>query len=806
MVVYNNHKVNMNLVEHWDRAKLKIIVASNKFEEVSIINKKEEPEVKDTPYKFTKKSLKNILANLNEDDFHKVAYKPSLFKTGRQYGFGLQSVPKWIRRLCSQGYYHDLDIVNAYPSILVWLCRNEGLIPSQFKNLTKYVKNRKEVLDSLGINGKRLVLITLHGGNYATYTGYERFEFLDALKKEMKQIYNILLEIPKFSNAKIHSKLKPKNQLGTFIGCICQEVENHIVTEIIRPWLLTQGKEPDVVVFDGLMVRRTTEGVSIEPKLLEELNLELSKTFDDLIIVTEKSLYDEQDTINLEVLNQGIKVGKSGIKANEGNVPPFDIDKVTREFVLKETNGIDVAVNISFQDINRKWNGVDIVNSIKFEELLIDLKQVLIFTTNGKFEVIVKMKDEYGFQYVNYPIKSVNFTFSIDNIDKPLNLMFIHTIMGHHMCYDSIISVPYTYKTGNMYAGGDIPIGMRLSKDALDGKILNTFNGFKFNEAFVPKNPKNPNEYSEGIEFMLKHILEVYACGDTKLYNYIVEWIAGIIQEPYNKRETTLIFRGDPGCGKSSFWNLFIQKVIGSCGVIVTGLSKITGKFNALIEGKVLCIVEEAEDAKEGKHGIYQTMKEIITGDEIIIENKGVDSRRSKNFVNLVVITNMSFSIPLEINDRRYVAFECSKTRIKDYKYFEKMFEYFNDPNFSHAFFHYFMELKRVLNIRDIPNTKAKEELAELSKNKCIVFREEFKVEHPDLKYVKSQTLFQEFLIWCGKNNEKTNTTFKWFMKGINLKPIQLAYNKIMKLPAGSILKRDNNELTPNNPSNWVEL
>ena len=47
---------------------------------------------------------------------------------------------------------------------------------------------------------------------------------------------------------------------------------------------------------------------------------------------------------------------------------------------------------------------------------------------------------------------------------------------------------------------------------------------------------------------------------------------------------------------------------------------------------------------------------------------------------------------------------------------------------------------------------------------------------------------------------------FKWFMKGINLKPIQLAYNKIMKLPAGSILKRDNNELTPNNPSNWVEL
>ena len=51
---------------------------------------------------------------------------------------------------------------------------------------------------------------------------------------------------------------------------------------------------------------------------------------------------------------------------------------------------------------------------------------------------------------------------------------------------------------------------------------------------------------------ILKHIKEVYSCGDDKLYNYIIKWFALKFQYPNKKIGTSFVLKSDlEGAGKN---------------------------------------------------------------------------------------------------------------------------------------------------------------------------------------------------------------------------------------------------------------
>jgi phage/plasmid-associated DNA primase len=80
----------------------------------------------------------------------KVDYRPSNdFREGRFYAnTGYQSLPGWLRSYCgAAAHLHDLDLVNAYPSILLMICEKLEINPSVYEPLAYYVRNRKECLE-----------------------------------------------------------------------------------------------------------------------------------------------------------------------------------------------------------------------------------------------------------------------------------------------------------------------------------------------------------------------------------------------------------------------------------------------------------------------------------------------------------------------------------------------------------------------------------------------------------------------------------------------------------------------------------
>src|SRR3990167_11477627 len=137
-------EIYMELNEHWNKSRLSKLTSIPLF-----LKLHDELKTKDEENPSSAKGrltiLQKTLNHLDEKGNLIVQYKPSEnVPQGRLYAnHGLQSAPKWVRSFVgSADYYHDIDIVNAYPSILLFLCEKHHLKPSSYSMIKRYVHHR----------------------------------------------------------------------------------------------------------------------------------------------------------------------------------------------------------------------------------------------------------------------------------------------------------------------------------------------------------------------------------------------------------------------------------------------------------------------------------------------------------------------------------------------------------------------------------------------------------------------------------------------------------------------------------------
>jgi hypothetical protein len=83
----------------------------------------------------------------------------------------------------------------------------------------------------------------------------------------------------------------------------------------------------------------------------------------------------------------------------------------------------------------------------------------------------------------------------------------------------------------------------------------------------------------KGAERYFSHIWNVIACQDKEKYDYIVKWMAHLVQKPHVKLETILVLLGGQGCGKG-YMVQTLAAVIGKTHFAHhIGLHAMTGKF-----------------------------------------------------------------------------------------------------------------------------------------------------------------------------------------------------------------------------------
>ncbi|EGQ9289604.1 TPA: hypothetical protein NJZ29_004609 [Vibrio parahaemolyticus] len=202
----------------------------------------------------------------------------------------------------------------------------------------------------------------------------------------------------------------------------------------------------------------------------------------------------------------------------------------------------------------------------------------------------------------------------------------------------------------------------------------------------------------------LLHVELVICDGNKECYEYLMNWLAHMIQKPAEKPEVAVVLKAGQGTGKGTFVDP-IGKIIGAHFVHLTEQSQVIGRFNSLLENKVLIFADEFF-AGSKKH--TDQLKGMITEKTAKIERKGVDSIMVPSYCRLIMASNHENIVSIEKDERRYLYLEVNEERKQDHEYFTQLRKVIDDPNFGCQLLQWLKDRDITdFNPRVVPKTKA---------------------------------------------------------------------------------------------------
>ena len=207
--------------------------------------------------------------------------------------------------------------------------------------------------------------------------------------------------------------------------------------------------------------------------------------------------------------------------------------------------------------------------------------------------------------------------------------------------------------------------------------------------------PVPDDKVEELVEPIISHIREVIANGNEGHTNYLIDWIANIIQKPWEKTNVAIMLYGKEGCGKDIIYDFLREVVMGERCTFQTSdpENDIFGRFASGLVNKVLVQIDEVKSL----HAHADKLKNIITCDTIRSEQKGVNTITVKNFANLIFTSNNDNALAVSTDARRFVLFRCSPKYTGDKTYFTELRKHMAKAEVARALYQFMM--KRDLSI-----------------------------------------------------------------------------------------------------------
>lgn len=260
-------------------------------------------------------------------------------------------------------------------------------------------------------------------------------------------------------------------------------------------------------------------------------------------------------------------------------------------------------------------------------------------------------------------------------------------------------------------------------------KNLNLFAGWKI------KYDKNFKIDETLLNPILHHVKKVFCKDDESLFEYIINWLASILQNPQNKTCVCPCFISDQqGAGKNLFWDWVGKEIFGTSYQYVSDIETIFSKFNKRFENSLLIACDEISSNGMAYKQNNQ-LKSIITQEKQSIEPKGMEAYQINDFRNYAMLSNNEHIVKIEASDRRYVIFECDNCYVGNFEYFILLKSTMNDLNVQKTFFHYLVN-KDISNfiVKKIPNSDIRKRVMSLSVPNHIKFLEHYSSTLDDTK------------------------------------------------------------------------
>jgi hypothetical protein len=204
---------------------------------------------------------------------------------------------------------------------------------------------------------------------------------------------------------------------------------------------------------------------------------------------------------------------------------------------------------------------------------------------------------------------------------------------------------------------------------------------------------------------MRNHIREVIANGDEEVFEYLLAWMARLVQDPGGERSgTAVVLRGRQGSGKGCFASQF-GEIFGSHFLQITNPIHLVHRFNQHLKDALLVFVDEG--IWTGDKTAEGILKGMVTEKYFMCEPKGKDAFPVKNHVHLIIASNSQWVVPAGLDERRFMVLDVSDKYIQDKEYFRAIFHQM-DHGGREAMLYDLLEMDiNGVDLRTIPRTGA---------------------------------------------------------------------------------------------------
>jgi len=209
-----------------------------------------------------------------------IEYRLASSKTGKKgygryysrVGVGLEKLEREARGTLCADYYHDIDIVNCHPVLLLQYAKR--VYNMDLPRLKEYVKARDEFLAKLSESrdeAKDMVIKVVYGGRTDNYV-------LIPLGQELHAFSRFLAS--REEHAELFEDCKSAdNRYATFMALLLQTEEVKCMLAMKRS-LERLGWSVDVLAYDGVMVRKrdgeTLDLSAVAKDILDDTSYEIS--------------------------------------------------------------------------------------------------------------------------------------------------------------------------------------------------------------------------------------------------------------------------------------------------------------------------------------------------------------------------------------------------------------------------------------------------------------------------------------------------------------------------------------------------
>ena len=180
----------------------------------------------------------------------------------------------------------------------------------------------------------------------------------------------------------------------------------------------------------------------------------------------------------------------------------------------------------------------------------------------------------------------------------------------------------------------------------------NRFNIFRG----LPYGPRYCSQFKdEDITPILDHIKNIWCKGNAKCYNYVIKWMAHILQKPWVKTCVAIVLKSVPGAGKGVIIN-HLATLLGTSFFQPISPDDVLGRFTSQLEDKLLIFLDEMVwGGDKQKSGV---LKKLITENKHRIERKCLPSYEVDSYLNLIMASNEEWIIPSGAGSRRYLCLD----------------------------------------------------------------------------------------------------------------------------------------------------